>query len=80
MSMGESLMEAVSSGYATGGSPRGDTTEVATTSDDIPHDRSAASSSVSSDGGTWDDQQTFVEKEPPLVNYHHLNKIITFYL
>ncbi|XP_073976299.1 uncharacterized protein isoform X4 [Rhodnius prolixus] len=67
MSMGESLMEAVSSGYATGGSPRGDTTEVATTSDDIPHDRSAASSSVSSDGGTWDDQQTFVEKEPPLL-------------
>uniref|UniRef100_A0A1B6F4V1 BTB domain-containing protein n=1 Tax=Cuerna arida TaxID=1464854 RepID=A0A1B6F4V1_9HEMI len=60
----DSCLEAGSSGYLTGSSPRdhttsdafgGDLTEIAT-SEDIPHDndQSARSSSMSSDAGTWD--------------------------
>lgn len=60
----DSCLEAGSSGYLTGSSPKdltasetfnGDLTEVAT-SEDIPHDndQSARSSSMSSDAGTWD--------------------------
>lgn len=60
----DSCLEAGSSGYLTGSSPKdqnvsetsgADVTEVAT-SDDIPHDndQSVQSSSVSSDEGTWD--------------------------
>ncbi|XP_075229220.1 uncharacterized protein LOC142328931 isoform X2 [Lycorma delicatula] len=60
----DSVLDAGSSGYMTGSSPRDhtvsetfgvDVTEAAS-SEDIPHDndRSVASSSVSSDAGTWD--------------------------
>uniref|UniRef100_A0A1B6EC70 Uncharacterized protein n=1 Tax=Clastoptera arizonana TaxID=38151 RepID=A0A1B6EC70_9HEMI len=59
----DSCLEAGSSGYLTGSSPKetvsetsaADVTEVAT-SDDIPHDndKSVQSSSVSSDEGTWE--------------------------
>lgn len=80
MSNPDSCLEHVSSGYATGCSPRdtngsealgADTTEVAT-SEDIPHDdKSRGSSSVSSDPGTWDstfptnDDDTCIERENP---------------
>lgn len=56
----DSCLEAGSSGYLTGSSPKEDHTESETlngaSSEDIPHDndQSARSSSMSSDAGTWD--------------------------
>lgn len=71
---GESVGEAVSSGYLTGSSPKEHTVSELATSEDIPHDndRSARSSSVSSDAGTWEhpvvDRQVVLSDHDSSVN------------
>lgn len=82
----DSCLEAGSSGYLTGSSPKdltasetfnGDLTEVAT-SEDIPHDndQSARSSSMSSDAGTWDSTYPPASEIPPKDNFSedHIKK------